>query len=119
MQINLSSNGYHIISTGMTFLFQEDKDLKIDVTADNGYHFMIKMEFKEDDTHETRIEGDSSDDAILLQCFNFNDNGTGTCWPVKIGVLDEKNMYLMFWSYLNGDKGKNARSVQYTIFLEK
>ena len=45
MQVNLSSDNYSIISNGTTFLFGEDKDLIIEVTADNGFQFTIVMEF--------------------------------------------------------------------------
>lgn len=120
MQVDLSSGEYKIISTGTTFLFGEDKDLTIDIVADDGFQSSIVMEFKEEDEFgDTRIKGDCIENVLHLQCYNFSDSGTGTCWPTKIGVLDGKNIYLMFWSYLNGEKGKRARSVQYTIFCAK
>ncbi|MBR4982103.1 MAG: hypothetical protein IKY94_06060 [Lachnospiraceae bacterium] len=119
MQVNLSSGECNIISTGTAFLFGEDKDFTIEIAADNGFQFTLKMEFKEDEQSESRIDGDFEEDIICLQCFNFRDNGTGMCWPVQIGVLGGKKLYLMFWSYLNGEKGKRARSIQYTIFCEK
>lgn len=118
MQTNLSSGNYNIISTGMTFLFGEDKDLKIEVTIDSGFRFAIIMEFRQDESDGYRIDGDFSGDVIRLLCYNFKDSGTGMCGPVKIGRIEGKDMFLMFWSYLDGDKGKKARSVKYTIFLE-
>ena len=118
MQVDLSSGGYNIISSGMSFLFGEDKDFTINIAMDNGFRFTLMLEFKEDGQSESRIDGDFTEEKIHLQCFNFRDSGNGMCWPVQIGVLNEKKVYLMFWSYLNGDKGKNARSIQNTIFQE-
>ena len=119
MQVSLSSGDCNIISTGMTFLFGEDRDLTIDIVADSGFQIKLIMEFKEDDQGEPRIDSDSDENIMHLQCFNFKDSGTGMCWPVQIGLIDGKKAYLMFWSYLNGDKEKRARSVRYTIFVEK
>lgn len=119
MQVNLSSDNYNIISNGTTFLFGEDKDLKIEITADNGFQFTIVMEFRVDDSSNYRIDTKFSGNEIRLLCFNFEDSGTGMGWPVPIGTIEGKRMYLIFWSHLEGEPGKGARSVQYTIFLEK
>lgn len=120
MQVSLSSGEYKIISTGTTFLFGEDKDLTIDIAADDGFQFSVVMEFKEDgELGDSRVEGDCTENVLRLQCYNFSNSGTGSCWPTKIGMLDGKNIYLMFWSYLDGDREKRARRVQYTIFHEK
>ena len=119
MQVNLSSDNYSIISNGITFLFGEDKDLTIEVTADNGFQFKIVMEFKIDDNSESRIDTKFYENEIRMLCFNFQESGTGMKWPVKIGTIEGKEMYLIFWSYLDGEHEKKVRSVEYTIFLEK
>ena len=117
MQVSLSSDNYNIISNGITFLFGKDKDLKIEVIADNGFQFTIIMEFKADSSGESRIDTKFFENEMKLLCFNFEDSGTGTKWPVKIGMIDGKGLYLIFWSYIQGENA--ARSVQYSIFLEK
>lgn len=119
MQIKLSSDNHDIISTGMVFLFGEDKDLKIEVITDAEFRFTIIMEFKNDENGSQRIDSNIVEKEIRLICYNFKDNGTGITVPVQIGTIFGKDMHLMFWSYLDGDKGIKARRVQYTIFLEK
>ena len=72
MQVNLSSGECNIISTGMTFLFGEDKDLTIEVTADNGFQFKIVMEFKIDDNSESRIDTKFYENDKYIYSFEEN-----------------------------------------------
>lgn len=119
MQVNLSSDNYSIISSGSTFLFGEDTDLTIEIAADNGFQFTIVMEFRVDNSSDYRVDTNFSENEIRLLCFNFQENGIGMKSPVNIGIIDGKEIYLLFWSYLDGEHGKKVRSVRYTIFLEK
>lgn len=119
MQVNLSSDNYYIISNGTSFLFGKDKDLTIEITADNGFQFTIAIEFKEEESGIYRIDKKNSENKIQLLCFNFEESGVGMREPVQIGTIEGKKMYLIFWSHLDGEYGKKVRSVQYTIFLEK
>ena len=73
MQVNLSSDNYSIISNGTTFLFGEDKDLIIEVTADNGFQFTLAMEFKTDDNSESRIDTKFYEKEICISVLVFFD----------------------------------------------
>jgi hypothetical protein len=116
MQISLSSDNYSIVSSGQAFLFGADKDLKINILEDNGNESAIVLEFKQDASGEQRIEQDIKDDTLTLNCFNFNDAGTGLTVPVNIGEIDGHKVFLMFWSSVEGKNGK-VRSVKYTLFM--
>lgn len=121
MQVNLSSGGYHIIDSGQTFLFGLDENLEIDIIASNGFAFSVILNFYNDTSTEYRIEKEIVENKIKLSCYNFIDVGTGLDSPVNIATVDGKQLYLLFWSYLEGKgqgKGK-VRTVKYTIFYEK
>lgn len=119
MQINLSSGNYNIVSSGQVFLFGEE-DLKIDVIANENFNFSIVLNFTKDVSEETTIEIEGEGNTISLKCVNFSDLGTGSSKPINIATIQGKKLFFMFWSYFEGmpEQGQ-ARSVKYTLFLEK
>ncbi|MBO5209589.1 MAG: hypothetical protein J6B68_09645 [Lachnospiraceae bacterium] len=117
MQINLSSGMYSIVSSGQTFLFNLDENLKIDIIADNNSHFSIILEFRQDSCDDQKIDSKSDGNIITLTCFNFDDKGTGLAKPINIAQIDGKDVFLMFWSYAEGEEERKVRSVKYTIFM--
>ena len=119
MQVSLSSGGYDIIDSGHIFLFGEDKDLKMDITANNGFEISLILKFSKDTSNEQKIQKDISENTIILTCINFQNEGTGLATPVRIAAIDGKELYLMFWSYLEGKDEIKSRSVKYTLFYEK
>ncbi len=118
MQIHLSSGNYDIVSCGQAYLFDKDKDLTIHVESDNGFAFSVVLKFLEDHSGRRSMEQEASEDEIILSCMNFEDNGAGLVSPSKIAVIQNKEVYLMFWSFVDGEN-KKVRSVRYTIFYEK
>lgn len=56
-----------------------------------------------------------------MECVNFLSSGTGTSVPLELATIQAKKMYIMFWTYLEGDVlgQKKSRSVKYTFFLER
>lgn len=117
MQISLSSGNYNIVSSGQTFLFGLDKDLKINMIADNGFEFSVILKFAKDLYGEYRIDRRIDGNMIILTCFNFDDMGTGLTRPISIAQIEGREVFLMFWSYLEGRENGKVRSVKYTIFM--
>lgn len=119
MQVSLSSGNYDIISNGQAFLFGLNKDFRINVVADNNFEFSVVMKFKKDNYGNSRIDKKLNDNTIVLTCFNFDDMGTGLTKPFSLARIEGKELFLMFWSYLEGSENGAARSVKYTIFMSK
>ncbi len=117
MQVCLSSGNYRIISSGQSFLFGENKDLKINIMADNGFEFSIVLVFETDDTGEQRIARAICGNSITLSCFNFIDTGTGLSKPILIASIEGKEIWFIFWAYLDGTLDDKVRSVKYTVFM--
>lgn len=120
MQINLSSGNYNIISSGQVFLFGEEEHFRIDVIADDGFQFAVVLKFLKDSFEEMKITQKTEKNTIVLICSNFQDNGAGSVNPFHIATVGGKQLFFMFWSYLEGtpEKGQ-ARSIKYTIYSEK
>lgn len=118
MQIEISSNQHDIVSGGMAYLFHKDADLTISIKADNGYCFSVVLKFVEDSAREQAVQSDMQGQDLFLTCYNFQKSGTGLSEPVQIASIEGKEMYLMFWSYLDGDEKdrEQVRSVRYTLF---
>lgn len=120
MQITLSSGNYNIIDSGQVFLFNESEDLQMDVVADDNFAFSIIFKFIRDDSEEQSVDKKILENTIIFSCLNFDDIGTGFSEPMSIATVGGKEMFLMFWSYLEGMKEKGrVRSVKYTLFCEK
>ena len=120
MQITLSSGDYNIIDSGQVFLFDENEDFRIDVDTKNNFLFSMIFKFKTDATKQQQVDKIVMENSIVFTCLNFNDMGTGFTKPLSIAKIDGKEIFLMFWSYLEGTEGiGKTRSVKYTIFQEK
>lgn len=119
MQISFSSDNYDIVAHGQTYLFGKDKDLTMDIEAADDFAFSIVLRFSEDSSGERKIERKITENRLELLCVNFKKNGTGLISPVKVAEIESKGLYLLFWSYLEGKKDQEVRSVRYTIFYER
>ena len=95
MLVSLSSGNYDIVASGQAFLFSKDKDLRIDIQADNGFAFSLILNFIENESVEQDLQLKTNDREIVLTCINFANTG---------------------WAYLEGTV---SRSVKYTLFSEK
>lgn len=120
MQIRLSSGNYNIIESGQVFLFGENEVLEMDVAVNEHFQFSLNMKFVTDATNTQEIKKEVKESTIFFTCSNFHDMGTGFMKPHSIAKVDGKEMFFMFWSYLEGTEEKGrVRSVKYTLFLEK
>ena len=120
MEITMSSGNYKIVDSGQVFLFREDDELRMDVDTKKDFAFTIIFKFIKDDTKEMKINTKIVENSMILTCLNFKDTGTGFSMPVSIAKIEGKEVFLMFWSYLEGDnESVRVRSIKYTIFIEK
>lgn len=120
MEITMSSGNYKIVDSGQVFLFREDDELRMDVDTKKDFAFTIIFKFIKDDTKEMKIDTKIVENSMILTCLNFKDTGTGFSSPVSIAKIEGKEMFLIFWSYLDGDnESVRVRSIKYTIFIEK
>ena len=118
MQIRFSSGGYEVVDSGQVFLFAPDQDLTISAAAEGEKPISIVLKFKDDSSGEYKIIPEQeNENSITLTCFNFAADGTGLTEPVRIAEIGGRQLFLMFWSYLEGKKkGRMARSIKYTFF---
>ena len=119
MQINLSSGNYNIINSGQVFLFGEKEPFKIDVISDEDFRFSILLKFMKDNSGKIGMTQEHEENTIIYTCINFQDNGAGVVQPLKIATVGGKQLFFMFWSYLEGvPEKKQVRSIKYTIYSE-
>ena len=121
MQVKLSSGQKEILDHGTVFLFDENADLSLDITGDNSYNLRLVLKFTNDSLQKQSIKTERLENCIEMTCVNFQSSGTGLRTPAKIAVVDGKEIYITFWSYLEG-RGKNdkwVRKVEYTLFGEE
>lgn len=120
MQINLSSGNYNIISSGQVFLFGEEEHFRIDLIADDGFQFALVLKFLKDSSEEIYVKQEVEGNTIIYTCSNFQDEGAGVVEPLKIATVGGKQLFFMFWSYLEGvPEKKQVRSIKYTIYSER
>lgn len=77
MLVSLSSGNYDIVASGQAFLFSKDKDLRIDIQADNGFAFSLILNFIENESVEQDLQLKTNDREIVLTCINFANTGAG------------------------------------------
>lgn len=121
MKINLSTSKYNIVDTGTVFLFEEDGELIFNIDTENQFKFKIILRFINEDNSDQIINKTVTNDTITMECVNFLSSGTGTSVPLELATIQKKKMYIMFWTYLEGNVlgQKKSRSVKYTFFLER
>lgn len=118
MQVQLSSGNYDIIASGETYLFHNTNELSIRISDGQDFHLHIKLRFLTDDSKEQRIHGEVIDECIVLSCFHFHDSGTGMTYPWKIANIQGKDIYITFWSFVDGTNEPKPRRVRYTLFAD-
>ena len=65
------------------------------------------------------IRQEVRENTLHLSCMNFMDKGTGLITPKKIAEIEDRALFLMFWSSVHGDLNGKVRSVRYTLFFER
>ena len=122
MITNISSDKYNIYESNAVFLFEKDSDLTLHFIFKDNFEFDIRFIFKTDsDISKEKIERNVNGNMLELRCINFNSVlGTGTTMPVEIATIENKKMYIHFWSFVYGSDSENkTRKVEYTVFIER
>lgn len=121
MRVTLHSSNYDIIDHGVVFLFEEKGDLTFNIDTENNFKFKLILRFVEQGNSEQVINRSIQNNVITMECVNFLSSGTGTSTPIEIATSQNKKIYIMFWTYLEGDVfGQcKSRSVKYTLFMER
>lgn len=122
MRISLNSSNYNIIDYGTVFLFDENSDLTFEIDTENNFIFRLILKFTYNPLNSQQIINKTvANGEILFECVNFLSSGTGTSVPLEIATIQGKRMYILFWTYIEGDVvgQKKSRSVKYTLFLER
>lgn len=119
MKVQLSSGNYNILASGETYLFSATDELLINLNDGENLDLKIRIRFLSDDSNRQRIESTVVDGCLVLSCFHFKDSGTGMTHPWRIANFEGKDIFILFWSYLDGQKEPRPRRIRYTIFQEQ
>jgi len=114
MQVDVYSGDYKIIHSGQVFLAGTDADFRIKLVSEENVEYHIVISFERKKSQEQRIERIVKGKTIQLICTNFEDAGSGLAKPAHIARMEGKEIFFMFWSYVEG--ASKIRSVKYTIF---
>lgn len=120
MQVKLMSQQHEILDYGTVFLFGENADLTLNIVTDNSFEFILSISFIDDISKTQSLNTEVLGNCIKLTCINFSDEGTGLTEPMELAVVDEKKLYLMFWTFMEGtEEGKpKVRKIEYTLYSE-
>lgn len=122
MITSISTGDYNVIESNTIYLFKNDADLELDFKFGD---FVFKIIFLFVDNKEidgNKLEYQGNENIIEFTCTNFNNVlGTGTTSPIEIAIIDNKKLYIHFWSFIHGnyDKKQYVRKVDYTVFWER
>ena len=83
MQIHLSSDKYDVIDSGQVFLFEKNKNLRLEVDTEDDLIFTIELRFYENESGDQEIRQNINENQILLSCYNFHKMGAGLKTPVE------------------------------------
>lgn len=116
LTISEKSGSFFILESKTIMLASKDEELSIDVKTEKGFKFKLAFKFIERDDPGLDMAYEGKNGVIIFYCTNFNTPiGAGTNTPIEIAVIDEKKVYIHFWSYLLGGK---TRRFDYTILGE-
>ena len=92
MQIHLSSDKYDIIHSGQVFLFEKNKNLRLEVDTEDDLIFTIELRFYENESGDQEIRQNINENQILLSCYNFHKMGAGLKTPVEVATVKGKKL---------------------------
>ena len=122
MITNISSGKYSILESNVVYLVDDESDLTLHFAFKDDFQFDLHITFiVDEDVAGARLERKTNGNVLEAMCYNFNNSlGTGTSIPINVATIDDKKMYIHFWSFLLGDANKKqARKIEYTVFMEK
>lgn len=114
--MSLESKNHHIISSGTVCTF-EDEPVSIRFGPPSA---LLEVVFSFIETENKKmghkVKGEGKKLEIELENFN-NDLGTGSTKPMKIGMFQEKTIFLNFRVYALGES--KSKLIHFTIYQEK
>ena len=116
MQLNISTGGYNVISSGLVTAFNNEP-ICITIPNEKSADFKLVFQFhKDDSSEEQKLEADTSGSKkVILKLTNFNNPlGTGTIHPIGFATdSDKKQLFINFYVYV---VGKSSPTLHYTIY---
>ena len=112
MNIKIEIDDYEVFSSG-TIVTNANEDLIKFLIED----LIFEIQFLDEDNGEQKVNFESSSDKkVRFKFINFNNPlGTGNVVPVKLGRLNEKDLYFNFRVIsFSGDKGVSGKTLYYT-----
>lgn len=112
MNIKIEIDGYEVFSSG-TIVTNTNEDLIKFLIEDLTY----EIQFSDEDNGEQKVDFEYlSNKQLRLKFINFNNPlGTGNVVPMKLGRLNEKDLYFNFRVIsFSGDKGVSGKTLYYT-----
>ncbi|HJB15536.1 MAG TPA: hypothetical protein IAA05_05770 [Candidatus Blautia excrementipullorum] len=116
MQLDISTNGYKVLSSGEILSYTTDSEVSFDIAAESGFTFSIVLKFLQEANKEQKLNKNIQNNTIIFECVNFSPLGTGTISPLSLATVSGKEWFFHFWVFSTSDKG--PRRVVYSI-LEK
>lgn len=118
MQLNITTGGHKVISSGLVTAFN-DEPISITIPNAKAESFELVFQFFTDNSLEGQnIEADTSGPKkVILKLTNFNSPlGTGTIHPIAFATdSDKKQLFINFYVYV---VGKSSPTIHYTIYKE-
>ncbi len=105
-------NEFRVISSGQ-ILVNSDKVIVSVCVKEFSFdiEFFFVSESNQGSRLELRKEGES---RMILECVNFEDLGTGTTSPIRIAIVDNKDLALSFFA---SKAAASTRKLEYTFLI--
>ncbi len=113
----LHINDYNVIESKVVLICQEETEVWINLSdINNGFDGNLCLEFHTNKDRSPGIELKVINNNMHVVCYNFLDEfGRFTTSPVKLGIVDNKKIYIILWSAFS----KGLRRIEYTILSER
>lgn len=118
-EVSVESGGAEVIASGVGMTFSPNASFRIHLKFDEDFEFTVEIKFEEvqDDKHPQLTSDVNIDKGLItLTCKNFTDFiGTGTLHPLKLGIYNNRRIYLKFW--VMTPEEKLTREIRYCFYL--
>lgn len=120
MECKMRTGECDVLATNTVITFDSTADLTIDVTADNGFTFTIKLIFSSDENLDNKSVNSKTEDnnTAVFENVNFsNVLGTGITKAIEFGNIDGRKLYILY--HVIQAAANAPRIVTYSIFVER
>ena len=98
----LCDNKRLIYSNRICCISNDSVNLKIDLTDNTAINIVFNFHSEKGGEIKTTMQSPENGKVVFDLTNYTNSLGTGTTKPVKIGVLNDKNIYIIFYIYRLG-----------------